>query len=305
MIDNTPPKWYNYVNLKHPKHARRAKMKNAGIEAINKLTIPEEDVFGSVPNILWINAACHENKFTLNLKPHNHAFFEIHIVISGSIAYRFNDTDVTVSAGQLMFIPPRVIHCIPYQSEDFEKMTVAFEAEGALKAILFGKRERAIDMSEDSKASLDFILRRAQNKTLCSELMIKNRLLEIIYSVAEASVPKTHSPSSTYDTRIIKAKKYIEDNPHIFLSCDEVARYCNLSAKQLGRLFQKYENCSLLIFIHGQKIEAAKKMIRETDELFESISEKLGFSSVNYFGKFFTRCTGMTPGDYRRSYSLK
>ena len=276
-------------------------MKNVRIDSINKVTIPKESIFGSSPQVLWINAACSENKFTLNLKPHNHTFFEMHIVMSGCIVYSFNDTEVTVSGGQLTCIPPHVIHCITYQSEDFQKMTVAFEADGELCDILSGKRMRAIDMNEDSKESLEFIIRRAKNKTLCSDLLIKNRLCEMIYSLAEAYAGKMPLSATSYDTRIIKAKKYIEDNPHIFFSCDEVARYCNLSTKQLGRLFTEYENISLLAFIHGQKIEEAKKLIRETDELFETISEKLGFSSVNYFGKFFAKHTGATPGDFRKS----
>lgn len=275
-------------------------MKNAGIEAINKITIPEQDMFEGSPRILWVNAACHENKFTLNLKPHNHTFFEMHIIISGSIVYRFNDRDVTVGGGQMVFIPPHVIHCIPYQSEDFQKMTVAFEAEGELNSILYDKRKRAIDIGDDGMASIDFIFRRAKIRTLCSELLIKNRLREMIYTVAETASIKPILPANPYDTRIIKARKYIEDNPHIFLSCDEVARYCNLSAKQLGRLFLQYEGVSLLAFIHGQKIEDAKRMIRDTDDLFETISERLGFSSVNYFGKFFTKHTGLTPGEFRR-----
>ena len=275
-------------------------MKNAGIEAINRLTISEEDIFGASPRILWVNAACDENKFTLNLKPHNHAFFEMHVIISGNIVYRFNDSDVSIHGGQLVFIPPHVIHCIPYQSEDFQKMTVAFEADGELNAILSSKRKRAIDMCDDAKDSLDFIFRRAKSRTLCSELLIKNRLREIIFTVAETAAIKSPNLPLIYDTRLIKAKKYIEDNPHIFLSCDEVARYCNLSAKQLGRLFLQYEGVSLLAFIHGQKIEDAKRLIRDTNDLFETISEKLGFSSVNYFGKFFTKHTGITPGEYRK-----
>lgn len=279
---------------------RCLKMKNLGIEAINRLSISKDDTPSWYPEILWVNAACSENKYTLNLKPHNHTFFEMHIIISGSIVYRFNDAEITVSGGQLMFIPPHVIHCIPYSSADFQKMTVAFEVDGELFDVLCSKGRRAIDMCEDSLHSLNFIIRRASLKTLCSEVMIKSRLREIILAVAETAAIKSVSSPTPYDTRIVKAKKYIEDNPHIFFSCDEVARYCNLSTKQLGRLFQQYEGISLLAFIHGQKIENAKHLILETDELFETISERLGFSSVNYFGKFFTKHTGFTPGDYRR-----
>ena len=275
-------------------------MKNTEIEAINKVTFSEENAFGSSLRILWVNAACSENKYTLNLKPHNHAFFEMHVIISGNLVYRFNDCEIKISGGQLVIIPPHVIHFMSAQSEDFQKMTVAFETDGELARILSDKRKRTIDLNEDSKASLDFIIRRAKIKTVSSEILIKNRLSELLYTVAETAAIRSTAVVFPFDTRIIKAKKYIEDNPQIFMTCDEVARYCNLSVKQLGRLFLQYENVSLLAFIHGQKIEDAKRMIKETDDLFETISEKLGFSSVNYFGKFFTKHTGVTPGDYRR-----
>ncbi len=279
-------------------------MRNSNIEALNKVTIPIEGVFGAAPSVLWINAACRENRYTLNLKPHNHAFFEMHLIIGGSISYRFNDGEFTVSENSLIVISPHVIHCIPEESDDFQKVTVAFEIEGdgEIKSILEGKKKAVVTMNDDMKRSVDFIIRRAKSKSVCSELLIKNRLCELIYSVAESLGARPAVSSENYDTRVIKAKKYIEDNPHIFLTCDEVARYCNVSSKQLGRLFYQYEKISLLAFIHGQKIEDAKKLVLETDELFETISQRLGFSSVNYFGKFFAKHTSMTPGDFRKTF---
>lgn len=277
-------------------------MKNSNIEALNKVSIPTDNIFGTVPRILWMNAACSENKFTLNLKPHNHAFFEMHLVIGGSITYRFNDSEFSVPENSLLIISPHVIHCIPDESDDFQKLTVAFEIEGEseLRSLFEGNKKSLVAMTDDMKRSLNFIIRRAKTRSACSDLLIKNRLCELIYSVAESLGARPTIPSEKYDTRVIKAKKYIEDNPHIFLTCDEVARYCNVSTKQLGRLFYQYEKTSLLAFIHGQKIEDAKKMVLETDELFETISQRLGFSSVNYFGKFFAKHTGTTPGDFRK-----
>ncbi len=249
-----------------------------------------------------MNAACNENKFTLNLKPHNHTFFEMHIVTSGSIVYRFKDGDVRIDENSIILISPRTIHSIPQESEDFQKITVAFEVggEGELRDILRSNSKCIVPMDDELRESVSFIIRKAQNKSVCSETMIKSRLYEIIYAIVESTGAHPSPLADEYDTRLIKAKKYIEDNHHIFLTCDEVARYCNLSTKQLGRLFLQYENTSLLSFIHGQKIEDAKRMVLETDELFDVISERLGFSSVNYFGKFFTKHIGVTPGEFRR-----
>ncbi len=278
-------------------------MKNAIIDAINKVNLPNENVFGSDPEILWMNAACSENKFYLNSKPHNHTFFEMHIVTSGSIVYRFKNCDVSVGENSIMLISPRTIHCIPQESDNFQKITVAFElkSDSELRDILKSKNKCIIQMGDELTESLSFILRKATNKTPYSDVMIKNRLCEIIYAIAESTRIRPTIHNDEYDMRLIKAKKYIEDNPHLFLSCDEVARYCNLSSKQLGRLFSLYENTSLLSFIHGQKIEEAKRMVMETDEFIDDISDKLGFSSANYFGKFFMKHTGMTPSDFRRN----
>lgn len=281
-------------------------MHDSSIEAINKLNISmtvDTPTTHSPLRILWLSAFCYENKDSLNFRPHNHTFFEVHFVTQGNICYRFDDSEADVSAGNFVLIPPLCIHCIVGQSADFEKITISFEADESTDvfASLNDMTKHTCETGEDIGTSLDFIARRAKQKTAYSDSIVKSRLEEIIYLIASASA---HRPlvltETVYDPRLLKAKKFIEDNPHIFLSCDEVAQYSRLSPKQLGRLFRQYENCSLLDFIHGQKIEAAKKMIRETDELFETISERLGFSSVNYFGKFFIRCTGMTPGEYRR-----
>lgn len=283
-------------------------MRNNSIDALSKVNLMSSDALGDSLHILWMNAACHENKYTLNLKPHNHTFFEIHFVTSGSIVYRFDFGDVEVSDGHMIINTPNMIHCIPHQSDDFQKITVAFEVdEGSrLSDVLTSKGLRALRMDGDISESLAFITRRAVERTTYSEVLIKNRICDVIRMITEDAVSKSvavldnRSKNDSRDIRVLKAKKYIEDNPHIFLTCEEVALVCNLGTKQLGRLFLEQENISLLAFIHGQKIEEAKRMIANTDELSETVSRRLGFSSVNYFIKFFTKHTGLTPGEFRR-----
>jgi AraC-like DNA-binding protein len=160
--------------------------------------------------------------------------------------------------------------------------------------------KKSLPIPEDVTDSLDFITRRVNSKADYNDVIIKNRLYEIIALIADCHSSKNRSGfHSDSDLRLERAKQYIDDNPHTFFICDEVAYYCHLSTKQLGRLFKENEGCSLLQYIHKKKIDLAKQMIRESDGTFDKISSSLGFSSVNYFGKFFTRHTGMTPGEYR------
>ena len=98
---------------------------------------------------------------------------------------------------------------------------------------------------------------------------------------------------------------FIADNPDRFFTCEEIASYCYLSVKQLNRLFLKYERTSLLSYIHNKKINDAKMLLQKGDLNSVDVSEKLGFSSVYYFNRFFSKHTGKTPGEYRKDNSTE
>jgi len=101
------------------------------------------------------------------------------------------------------------------------------------------------------------------------------------------------------DNRIDKAKEYIANNSHVFLSCSDIAEYCGISERHLLRLFKRYENMTVLQFVHKTKLHQIEKMLLKTQLSQETISAHLGFSGSTYMGKFFLRHTGMTPGEYR------
>ena len=271
-------------------------------EDINRIDISEAGGFNDL-NVLWIGGFTTGNKDTLDFRPHNHTFFEIHLVTKGSLTYHFGGEDSYLSDNTYLIIPPNSIHSITLHSADFAKLTVSFEATkgSPFYSALLQKCNKALPFPKDVSDSIDFMLRRSLDKFEYTDVIIKNRVYEMLALIVESYAPKIVNPSEKLtDSRIKKAKKYIEDNPQIFFICDEVAYYCNISAKQLGRLFKTYEGCTLLEYIHKSKIAQIKQLIGETDLVFDEISRCLGFSSVNYFGKFFTRYTGMTPGEYRR-----
>ena len=105
------------------------------------------------------------------------------------------------------------------------------------------------------------------------------------------------------DIRLIKPKQFIEDNSHIFLGCEDIAAYCYISVKQLNRIFVKHEGVTLLKYLHNSKIALAERLLKEQGIAIQQISEKLGFSSVYYFSRFFFKHTGFTPASYRKSFS--
>ena len=277
-------------------------MGNSLLEKINRINFNPQKESGNIPSVLWITATTSENRNDLTFRNHRHAFYEIHIIEYGEIVYGIGDKEVTVREGNSFIIEPGVTHRVIRHSSEFFKISLAvaltdnYELLGGESA----KERLLITTPKGITDSIAFIAESNKSFGLYAEDIIKSRLREIVYIIADAISGRNSPPQKEYDGRIFRAKKYIEDNPSSFFTCSEIAEFCRLSEKQMHRLFYKYEGKSLLAYIHEQKITAAKKKLKGTEETQESIALSLGFSSVHYFNKFFIRHTAVSPGEYRK-----
>ncbi len=144
----------------------------------------------------------------------------------------------------------------------------------------------------------------AQKSTPYRETLIKNRVFELLSHISGdfdfVSAKRDVKAVPESDVRLFKAKQFIKDNPNVFAGCKELAMYCNVSPKQLNRIFVKYEGVPLLKYIHNEKLMQAKEMLFTKKGSLSEISENLGFSSVYYFSKFFTDREGCSPGAFKK-----
>lgn len=253
-------------------------------------------------SVCWISATNGGNSDNLNFHNHHHAFFELHIVIEGAMDYGVNGKNIALENGGFMLVPPNYAHRVIHCGDGFVKLTVAFNLkdEGGEYAKKLCQKPRFGRMDVDMRRDLDGLISSASHKgnyrALLSGLMATSLVLRAIEDVG---VPYSSAASEGCDDRVIKVKVLIEDNTDIFFTCEELAGYCRISAKQLGRLFKKYEGVGLLEYIHRQKVETAKRMLSELDLPQKRIAELLGFSDWRYFSKFFLRTTGMTVAEYK------
>ena len=79
----------------------------------------------------------------------------------------------------------------------------------------------------------------------------------------------------------------------------------NIKEGNLQKLFRDAQGCGVIEFFSTMKIDTAKQMIRDQQLNFTQISDKLGYTSVNYFSRYFKQATGMTPSEYTQSIQAK
>ncbi|MDR1339157.1 MAG: helix-turn-helix domain-containing protein [Prevotellaceae bacterium] len=76
-------------------------------------------------------------------------------------------------------------------------------------------------------------------------------------------------------------------------------RLC-LTPKHLSKVVRETSGTTANGWIDKHVILEAKALLKSTGMTIQQISEELNFSSQSFFGKYFKRCTGMSPSEYKR-----
>jgi len=95
---------------------------------------------------------------------------------------------------------------------------------------------------------------------------------------------------------------FIDRNIKGGISLDEAAEYANMSSCYFSKFFKKITGMNFITYVTDCKIEAAQKMLVDTDMPVINIAYELSYSETNYFSKAFKKKVGVTPTEYRESH---
>lgn len=107
-----------------------------------------------------------------------------------------------------------------------------------------------------------------------------------------------------YAEAILKTITYIEMNLHSPLQVSDIADIVGLSRSYFTTLFKKVTGENVIQFIFSKKLERASELLLSTDWKVNVISEKIGMPDYKYFSKWFKKCTGQTPSDFRNQTKI-
>ena len=94
----------------------------------------------------------------------------------------------------------------------------------------------------------------------------------------------------------------LENNYREKLNIREIARELGISRNYLSTIFRNKTGYSIVEYLNGIRLEAAKRLLRSNELKIYEIAEETGFSDTYYFSKVFKAHTGVSPSDYRNSF---
>lgn len=81
-----------------------------------------------------------------------------------------------------------------------------------------------------------------------------------------------------------------------------VVRASGVPERSLKRRFKAATGSTLLAYAQNLRIEEAKRQLETTSIASDEIAAEVGYENPAFFRRLFKRCTGLTPGAYRRMF---
>ncbi len=100
----------------------------------------------------------------------------------------------------------------------------------------------------------------------------------------------------------LEVKKYVRGHLSDNISVTNIAEELHFNPQYLMRIFKTKTGLSIVEYITQERIQMAKKVLKNTDLPIKSVSYMAGYEDYAYFTRVFKKETGESPSAYRSSH---
>ena len=251
---------------------------------------------------------------------HCHDNYEFFVIMHGNPQLFVNNTLYMLQPGQLVILPPFVMHGIIASNDPvrYERGSL-YISPSSLRRAGLGLLDFVSHITDIVEEGYCFILSDAEVQTtkelfshISSNLDDTTPLGRIncyadivpflnIVSHAQntsKSTPRTHSDFTT-EYKIIS---YIDQHFHEDLTVEKIAEHFNISTSTLMHIFNEYTNRSVYDYVLYRRIVKAKELISVGLPL-STVATSCGFNDYSNFLRIFKKRMGISPRAYQKQFS--
>jgi two-component system, response regulator YesN len=146
---------------------------------------------------------------------------------------------------------------------------------------------------KDSMPSKEAVIHKVYEKRNLFDLLeyLKSELIRISKIISNTNSENTMK-------RILN---YIQKNYNKELKLELLSEIFNYNSAYLGKMFRNYTGESFNVYLDKVRIDNAKEMLLKNDLKVYQVSEKVGFSNIDYFYSKFKKYVGTSPKEFRNS----
>jgi AraC-like DNA-binding protein len=235
-------------------------------------------------------------------------FYNLHFVFSGKGYVKEEGRFIQLSAGDGFLFGKNLAQEYKSDVEDpWDIRWIHFDGEGVEKLLAgkgwkevwlfsFAKINRMLQLSDD-------LIQLGEAYESANEPKISAILYEILVELLQNSESLQGLSLLSYIDKIRRSADYIQLHCTENLKLKQMAEIADYSLYYFNRMFHQIMGKTPVQYLLECRMIVAKTLLVSSKCSIKQIALESGFSQSSYFIRIFRRYEGMTPSDYRKTYS--
>lgn len=131
----------------------------------------------------------------------------------------------------------------------------------------------------------------------------KVKVLELLLFLSGMELDDAETPKRHYTTAQVglakRTSRFIAAHLGERITIDKLSEHFHVSPTQLKNCFRGVFGMSVYAYIRTQKMMAASRLLKNTNDTILDIGNRFGYTNGSKFAKAFKDIMGMTPNEYR------
>lgn len=259
--------------------------------------------------------------YHIEAKLHQHDAWELYCVLQGQGNRTAGDTLQTFVSGDVVLIPPSMIHrwdytpasadsngCIRYLMVAFKHSLIErcmeFFPEFRNRLHILAFPVNTLKFGSESARIIRKTLVTINKMDELGRLCEMFRLLPLIFTSSDHIIVGKPMSIERDVRRMQQICTYVMAHYVHPISLDDIATEIGMNRSAFCSYFKKYKGMTFSQFVTEYRLNTACELLKHTQKQVSEICFMVGFNDLPHFIRVFTSVMGMPPSKYRKQYQI-
>lgn len=235
---------------------------------------------------------------------HYHPDYEVYYLTDGRCRYFIHDKTYSLSAGDIVVIPPGLIHKVIYDTPSHSRLLFNCTEDYVPKSVLpVLDRITYFSQTPDTARQTASIYGKLREAVIHPDAFAQDTIrccaMQLFLLMAKASFQS--NPLATTSPFIEQAVAYIRVNYMDRFTLTDVAKYCAVSPEHLSRVFKKETGFGFNEYLNLYRLRKAEALLKSGQaQSISQVALLCGFNDSNYFSGAYKKMFGISPSQVKK-----
>ena len=254
---------------------------------------------GVFPMSSYLTFQVAEGEVAYPPRVHYHPDYEVYYLTDGVCRYFIHNKTYRLTAGDIVVIPPGLIHKVIYESPSHSRMLFNCTADFVPASVRkVEDRITYFPQTPETAKQITSLYRKIREASAKPdefwEDSLRCHISQLFLLMAKSSChPASRSAGSPF---VENAVEYIRANYMYRLTLPETARHCAVSPEHLSRVFKRETGFGFNEYLNLYRLKKAESILKSGKAgSIAQVASLCGFSDSNYFSNTYKKMFGISP----------